>query len=307
MIPMLGAWTMGLIFALLALGVFLSYRIFSFSDITPDGSFTLGAVVTAVFLIEGWGPLPATTLGFAAGMLAGAATGILHTKFGVNAMLSGILVMTALYSINLVVMGKSNVSLNGPVTISTYADRASHWLWGENGTVTLGIWSVDGREIVMLLFALAATAAIGLLMHLFFRTNLGTAMRASGDNPQMISALGVDVGNMTIFGLALSNGLVALSGALFAQYQQMADVQMGIGMVVWGLASVILGEALVSSGGLGLIIVSTIVGSVLFRLLVAAALRLGLPATYLKLATALFVFAALVLPGQIRRLQKRKR
>jgi putative ABC transport system permease protein len=303
-VPLLGAWTMGLILALLALGMFLSFRIFSFSDITPDGSFTLGAVVAAVFLIKGWGPLPATALGLGAGLLAGAATGILHTKFGINGLLSGILVMTALYSINLGVMGKSNVSLSGPVTLTTYADRLSHRVLGEKGTVTLGIWNVDGRELFMLLFTLIVTSVVGLLLYLFFRTNLGTAMRASGDNPQMIRALGVDTGNMTIAGLALANGLTALSGALFAQYQQMADVQMGIGMVVWGLASVILGEALVSSTSLGLVVTGTILGSLLFRLLVAAALRLGLPANNLKLATALFVFAALVLPAQVRRWRK---
>lgn len=304
MIPLLGAWTMGLILALLALGMFLSFRIFSFSDITPDGSFTLGAVVTAVFLINGWGPLPATLLGFGAGMLAGATTGILHTKFGINGLLAGILVMTALYSINLAVMGKSNVSLSGPVSLTTYADRLSYRLWGDAGGVALGIWKVDGRELFMLLFSLVITSAVGLLLYLFFRTNLGTAMRASGDNPQMVRALGVDTGNMTIAGLALANGLTALSGALFAQYQQMADVQMGIGMVVWGLASVILGEALVSSTSLGLVVTGTILGSLLFRLLVAAALRLGLPANNLKLATALFVFAALVLPAQLRRWRK---
>jgi putative tryptophan/tyrosine transport system permease protein len=303
-IPLLGAWTMGLILALLALGMFLSFRIFSFSDITPDGSFTLGAVVAAVFLINGWGPLPATALGFGAGMLAGATTGILHTKFGINGLLAGILVMTALYSINLAVMGKSNVSLSGSVSLTTYADRLSERLWGDSGGITIGIWKVDGRELFMLVFSLIITSVVGLLLYLFFRTNLGTAMRASGDNPQMVRALGVDTGNMTIAGLALANGLTALSGALFAQYQQMADVQMGIGMVVWGLASVILGEALVSSTGLGLVVTGTILGSLLFRLLVAAALRLGLPANNLKLATALFVFAALVLPAQMRRWRK---
>jgi putative ABC transport system permease protein len=303
-VPLLGAWTMGLILALLALGVFLSFRIFSFPDITTDGSFTLGAVVTAVFLIKGWGPLPATAMGFVAGMLAGATTGILHTKFGINGLLAGILVMTALYSINLWVMGKSNISLSGSVSLTTYADRLSQRFMGESGAITVGIWSVDGRELFMLLFSLLVTSVVGLLLYLFFRTNLGTAMRASGDNPQMIRALGVDVGNMTVAGLALANGLTALAGALFAQYQQMADVQMGIGMVVWGLASVILGEALVSSSGLGLVVTGTILGSLLFRLLVAAALRLGLPATNLKLATALFVFAALVLPAQVRRWRK---
>ena len=146
----------------------------------------------------------------------------------------------------------------------------------------------------------------GTILYLFFRTNLGTAMRGAGDNDQMVRALGVSDGNMTILGLALSNGLIALSGALLAQYQGFADVQMGIGMVVWGLASVIIGEALVGSRGLGLTIAGAVMGSVLFRLLVAIALRWGLNPNDLKLITALFVFAALILPGAIAKLKKSK-
>jgi putative tryptophan/tyrosine transport system permease protein len=303
---LLGAWTLGLIMALLALGIFLSFRIFSFADITTDGSFAFGAAITAVCLVRGWGPLPATAAGFCAGMLAGAATGILHTKFGINGLLAGILVMTSLYSVNLGVMGKSNIPLTQSVTLVTYADRLSAYVLGETGAVRIGIWSVGGRELFLLLFTLVIAVVVGVLMYFFFRTNLGTAMRASGDNPQMIRALGVDVGNMMIAGLALANGLTALAGALLAQYNQVADLQMGIGMVVWGLASVIIGEALVGSTSIGLTVAGTIIGSVLFRLIVAGALRMGLPNTYLKLATAVFVFVALVLPGQLKRLRKQR-
>jgi putative ABC transport system permease protein len=161
----------------------------------------------------------------------------------------------------------------------------------------------------MLALALAVAALCGAVLYLFFRTNLGTAMRATGDNPQMIRALGVNTGNMMVTGLALSNGLIALSGSLFAQYQGFADVQMGIGMVVWGLASVIIGEALVGGSHLGLTLVGVIMGSILFRQLLAIALRAGLNPNYLKLITALFVVIALVLPmliGRLREYTKRR-
>jgi putative ABC transport system permease protein len=164
---------------------------------------------------------------------------------------------------------------------------------------------VGVRDAAMLGGVFLVVVAVGLVLYLFFRTNLGTSMRATGDNPQMICALGVSVDFIIILGLALSNGLIALSGALLAQYQGFADVQMGIGMVVWGLASVIIGEALTGTRSLGLTIVGTIMGSVLFRLLVAIALRWGLNPNDLKLITALFVFAALVLPGFIEKLKRR--
>jgi putative ABC transport system permease protein len=144
------------------------------------------------------------------------------------------------------------------------------------------------------------------MLYAFFRTNLGTAMRATGDNAQMIQALGANVGNMIIVGLALANGLVALAGALLAQYQGFADVQMGIGMVVWGLASVIIGEALIGTQGLGLTIVGAVMGSLLFRLLVAIALRAGLDPNDLKLITAIFVFAALILPNLLESVKSSK-
>src|SRR5262245_745500 len=148
---------------------------------------------------------------------------------------------------------------------------------------------------------------VGVLLYLFFRTNLGTAMQAAGDNPQMIRALGVNVDNMIVLGLALSNGLIAMAGGLLVQYQGFADVQMGIGMVVWGLASIIIGEALVGVRALGFVITGAIMGSVLFRLIVALALRGGLNPNDLKLVTAVFVFLALVLPSLVTRLQRRAR
>ena len=160
-------------------------------------------------------------------------------------------------------------------------------------------------DLALLVLALLFTAAAGAGLYAFFRTQIGTAMRATGDNPQMIRALGANVERNIVLGLALSNGFVALSGALLAQYQGFADAQMGIGMVVWGLASVIIGEALTRTRSLGLTIVGTIIGSILFRLLVAIALRWGLNPNDLKLVTAFFVFAALVLPGWLERLQQR--
>jgi putative ABC transport system permease protein len=307
---LIGALTIGLILALLALGVYISFRIFQFPDITADGSITLGASVAAVLLVKGhpfWGnPLVATGLAFLAGMLAGATTGVLHTRFRINGLLSGILVMTALYSVNLHVMGKSNVPLMSQTTLATYAQRAGTRLMGGAGSLNILGWEVSTGDAAVLVAAFLVSAVTGGLLYAFFRTNVGTAMRATGDNQQMIRALAVDVGNMITFGLALSNGLIALAGALLAQYQGFADVQMGIGMVVWGLASVIIGEALTGVQSLGLTIIGAVMGSVLFRLLVAIALRWGLDPNDLKLITAAFVFAALILPGFVGRLKVRR-
>jgi putative ABC transport system permease protein len=166
-------------------------------------------------------------------------------------------------------------------------------------------WEISTRDLSLLLLSFVVTALTAAALYLFLRTDLGTAMRGTGDNAQMIRAVGVNDGNMLVFGLALSNGLVAVSGALLAQFQGFADVQMGIGMVVWGLASVIIGEALVGANLLGLVVVGAVMGSVLFRLLVAIALRWGLNANDLKLITATFVFVALVAPDFLRKLRRR--
>jgi putative ABC transport system permease protein len=298
---LVGALTIGLILSLLALGVFISFRIFEFPDITADGSITLGASLAAALLVHQVHPVAATAAALVAGAIAGALTAIIHTRFAVNRLLSGILVMTALYSINLHIMGKSNVPLLSETTLATMAERAGTALTGSANDLVVAGWNLAVRDASMLVWALILVIAISILLFAFFRTNLGLAMQAAGDNAQMIRALGVNVDTMLVLGLALSNGLVALSGALLAQYQGFADVQMGIGMVVWGLASIIIGEALVGVRQLGLLIAGGILGSVLFRLLVAIALRGGLNPNDLKLVTAVFVFAALVVPQVARR------
>ncbi len=300
---LMASWTIGLILSVLALGVYISFRIFHFADITVDGSITLGGAVAGVLIVRGMGAGWAMAIALIAGFAAGAVTGVLHTKFGVHKLLSGILVMTALYSINLHIMGKSNIPLLAERTLPIWAEGLARRLW-MNGSING--WQTNIGDVATLLVSFLIVTALVVAIFCFFRTHLGTAMRASGDNEEMMRALGVNVGNMTILGLALSNGLVALSGALLAQYQGFADVQMGIGMVVWGLASVIIGQALVGLESLGLSLVGTIVGSVLFRLMVAIALRWGLNPNDLKLITALFVFAALVLPVAVKKMRVRK-
>lgn len=299
MILLLSAWTYGLILALVALGVLISFRIFSMPDITVDGSVTLGAAVATMLIVAGVNPLLATLAAAACGMAAGALTGILHTQFKINQLLSSILVMTALWSVNLRIMGRSNV----PIPSGSLANAAENLGVALLGRTTLPIleWQVHVRDLAMLALAAVAVTLVGVAFYAFFRTNLGTAMRATGDNPQMIRALGVNVGGMIIAGLALANGLVALSGALLAQLQGFTDIQMGIGMVVWGLASVIIGEALVGARHLGLTIVGAIMGSLLFRLMIALVLRAGLNANDLKLITAIFVLAAMILPQLVTR------
>lgn len=303
---MIGAWTIGLILSLLALGVFISFRVFHFPDITADGSITLGASVAAVLLVGGTNPVLATSIAFVCGAIAGATTGILHTKFEIHKLLSGILVMTALYSVNLHVMGKSNVPLLTETTLATLAASAGTSVFGDVESVFIAGWEVNTRDASVLIAALLASVVTGALLYVFFRTDLGTAMRGTGDNNQMVRALGISDANMTILGLALSNGFIAVSGALLAQYQGFADVQMGIGMVVWGLASVIIGEALVGSKLLGFTICGAVMGSVLFRLMVAIVLRWGLNPNDLKLITAVFVFIALILPGALAKIKQSK-
>ncbi|MGH9384282.1 MAG: ABC transporter permease [Vicinamibacterales bacterium] len=303
---LIGALTIGFILSLLALGVFVSFRIFAFPDITAEGSITLGAALSATLLVSDVSPVVATAAAVVAGVLAGTTTGVLHTRFKINGLLAGILVMTALYSINLHVMGRSNIPLLASPTFASSAAELGAILLGHQEYVHVLGWEIATRDVSVLLFAMAAAGFVGLALYVFFRTDLGTSMRATGDNSQMIRALGVSDQNMIVLGLALSNGLIALSGSLLAQYQGFADVQMGIGMVVWGLASVIIGEALVGVRQLGYAIVGAVMGSVLFRELVAIVLRWGLNPNDLKLATAIFVFGALILPGLLEQLRKRR-
>lgn len=303
---LIGTFTIGLILSLLALGVFVSFRIFNFPDITAEGSITLGASVSASMIVAGYNPLFATLIALTCGFIAGALTGIIHTRFNINGLLAGILVMTALYSINLHVMGRSNVPLMSEKTIITYFEDLAKTLMPGSDSINILGNPVPSKDIFILFSFLVLVVILGGLLYLFFKSHLGTAMRATGNNQQMIRAQGVNTKTMIILGLAISNALIALSGAALAQFQGFADVQMGIGMLVWGLASVIIGEALINEKSLGFLITGAIFGSIIFRLLVAGALRLGLNPNDLKLITAVFVFIALVLPKILKKKNKLK-
>lgn len=302
MVLLLGSFAVGLILSLLAVGVVVSFRVLSFRDLTVDGSFALGGAVAATALVAGWNPWLATSAACLAGAAAGAATGLLATRLGINGLLAGILVMTALYSVNLRVMGKSNLPLTSASTIVTQARS----LVESDAAWTIDRWRIPRSDVAVIALMGGLVAVVAVTLWAFFQTQLGISLRATGDNDAMIRALGVEVGWMTTFGLAVSNGLVALAGALLVQYQGFADVQMGIGMVVWGLASVIIGESLVGSNRIGYLLTGAVMGSILFRLLVAIALRWGLNPMDLKLVTAAFVLAALVLPGAIAALRQRR-
>lgn len=293
---LIGALTMGFILALMALGVFLTFRIFGFADLATDSILTLGAATAAVLMTRGVPPLAAMAVATASGMLAGCVTGLLHTRLHINNLLSGILVMTGLYSVNLRIMGGSNIPLSRVTTVVDMAKAAAQKLTGLE-RVSLSIWEVPTGDLAVLASATSLACLLGVLLRLFFLTDFGIALRASGDNGQSALAQGVSAPNMLLFSLMLAGGFSALAGSLLAQYQGFADVQMGVGTLVLGLASVIMGQALVRSRSLGIALTGTIMGSVLFRLLVSIALRWGLNPNDLKLITALFVLVTLILPN----------
>jgi putative ABC transport system permease protein len=297
--------TIGLILSLLALGVFLTYRVFGLLDLTTDGAFGVGAATAAALLAHGWPPAAATAVGGWAGAMAGLVTGMVHTRFGVNALLAGILTTTALYSGNLYIMGGGDRSIANVPTLITRAEHALDWVAPGTETLTLFGTQVAARSVAALLLMLLLVPVVAWLMALFFRTSLGLALRATGDNPQMARALGVSVSGALVVGLVMANGLIGLSGALFAEYQGFANIQMGLGIIVTALASVILGETLFGRRGITSRIVAVIIGTVLFRLLIAGAVRAGIDANALKLLTAAFVFLALVVPDAVRRRLRR--
>ena len=301
---LIGSLSMGFLLSLLTLGVFITYRVMGRLDLTTDGSFGLGAAVAAALLGSGVDPLVATVLAAAAGWLAGATTGLVYVVLGIDTLLAGILVTTGLYTIQLRTLGGGNRSLGSARTLPDVAEDLWHALRLPE-TVMLGETGVPASLFsALLVFAVFVSFSIWVLAR-FLRTDLGLAMRAAGGNPQAARALGLDTGMMTTLGLVLANGLVALAGALFAQYQGFADVSMGIGMIVTALACLVLGEGLVGRGTLRRQIVGTLAGTIAFRLLVAAAVRAGLPGDTLKLATALFVLAALGVPAGIARMRRR--
>jgi putative ABC transport system permease protein len=292
---LIGAVTIGLIHALLGLGVFLSYRVYRLVDLTADGSFGIGVAVAAALLVHGVHPVPATAAATLAGVLAGGITGFLYTRFMVNPLLAGVLTSTALYSVSLFVMGSGSLSLASSPTLVAQAGRAAERL-GLPATVTLLGTEVQGSSVATLLLMALLAVGGGLALAGFLGTDLGTAMRAAGSNPQMARAVAIDVERMVVLGLGVSNALIALSGALIAQYQGFANISMGVGAVVTGLANLMVGETLLGKRSIGRWIAGAVVGAVVFRLLVAGAIRAGLNADALKLVTAVLVLAVLILP-----------
>jgi len=270
----------GLAYGLVALGIVITFRILSFPDLTVDGSFPLGAAVVARFITEGVSPVYGIFLAIAAGFVAGCCTGVLYTKLKINSLLAGILMMTVLYSFNLRIMGKSNIQL---LTVDTFLTPL------ENLPMN--------RFIPIIAFFFVVSFGVKILTDLFMHTQLGFAMRATGDNEQMIRALGVNTDNTTILGLGISNAFVALSGALVAQDQGFADVGMGIGMIVAGLASIIIGEALLGKHTVQRMTLAALIGSFLYKEIISIGLRLGLAPTDLKLATGIMVILALGIPA----------
>ena len=276
---LLGALELGLLYSLMALGVYITYRILDFPDLTVDGSFTTGGGIAAVMITHGYNPWLASLAAFGGGLLAGICTGLLHTKGKINALLSGIIMMIALYSINMRIMGKPNTSLLGESTVFSSV----------NAFITMPI----------------AVILILLLLNLFLRTDLGLALRATGDNARMIRSFGANTDTTTVLGVSLANGLVALSGALVAQQSGFADISMGIGMIVIGLASVIIGEAIFGATNVIHTTISVVLGAIVYRIVVALALRVEwLDTSDLKLITAIIVIIALVLPTARRALRR---
>jgi putative ABC transport system permease protein len=271
----------GLVYAFVAIGVFLTFRVLAFPDLTVDGSFVVGGSIAAVMIAAGGNPFLATIAAFAGGLASGSVTGLLNTKLGIPGLLAGILMMVGLYSVNLLIMGRPNIPLLRSITIF---DSVASWFGTE-------------RSTILVIITLAAIAFLVLMvLNWFLRTELGLALRATGDNEQMVRGLGVDTDKNILLGCAISNGLVALSGALVAQYQQFCDVNMGIGMIVMGLAAVIIGEALIHPRGVASMLLAALVGTFLYRLFITIAFRLGLAPGNLKLITALLVIVALAIP-----------
>jgi putative ABC transport system permease protein len=281
----------GALAGFLGLGVLISFRFFRFPDLTAEGSYPLGGAVAASLLVAGVPPVLATLAAIAAGVLAGMATALIHTKLRINNIVAGIIVMTALYSVNLRVMGRANISL---LSVRTLFDEATAAVGaGAQGEVAGGMLGETSVTIVLTLSLLAlAGAALAWFMH----TDLGLAVRATGENQTMIRSLGVDTDRTKLIGLGLSNGAIALSGALVAQDHGFADIGMGIGILVTGAAAVMIGEALFGDGSIERWVVATVAGVLIYRFLVALALRVGLAPVDLKLITAALLLLALALP-----------
>lgn len=280
LLAMQGAVSQGVLWGIMTLGVYVTYKVLDFADLTVDGSFALGGAVSAVFFVNGMNPFLSLLMAFIAGGLAGLVTGLLNTKLKIPGILAGILTMIALYSINIRIMGKSNLPFGKMPTMVTCLDF-------------LGFSKVT----TALILGVAFSAVIIALMYWFFGTEIGCAIRATGNNEKMVRAQGVNTDTMKIIGLVISNALVALSGAMVSQSQGYADVGMGTGTIVIGLASVIIGEVVMGKHlGFWYLLASVVVGSVIYRIIIAVVLQLGLETSDLKLLTAIIVAVALSVP-----------
>lgn len=287
---MIGALEVGLLYGVMAIGVYLTFRVLNFADLTVDGSFTTGAATAAVGLTQGWNPIVATLAGFGTGFFAGIVTGLLHTKGKIDGLLAGILTMIALWSVNLRIMDGANVPLLRTDTMFTPLREAGF----------MGSWGAVGIFAVALL-------SLSAVMYWFLSTDMGLSLRATGDNGPMITSFGVSTDFTKIFTLALSNGFVGMCGGLVAQYQGFADVSMGIGLILIGLASVIMGQAILGQKHLFVAILAVVVGAVLYRLIIFAALKVGLNPNDMRAVTAALVIVALLLPRWKKYLPSSKR
>ncbi|MHA6260816.1 ABC transporter permease [Sporosarcina sp. CAU 1771] len=314
-----GSVEQGIIYAIMALGVYLSFRVLDFPDLTVDGSFVTGAAVAATMITLGYNPIFATSIALVAGFTAGCITGLLHTKGKINALLSGILMMIALYSINLRIMGMTTENSVGRPNIplmsaDTIFSRFSEF-WSSLGIdqainklfTSLGaeyIPSTWGTLFIMLII----TVLIKFVVDWLLQTEIGLAIRATGDNKKMIRSLSANTDTLVILGLGFSNALVAFAGALIAQYSKFADASMGIGMIIIGLASVIIGEAIFGTKTIMRTTLAVIVGAIIYRIVLGLALRVKfLDAGDMKLITAVIVICALILPQVIDKKREKKR
>lgn len=282
-----GGATLGVIWGIMALGLYLTYRVLNYADLTVDGSLTLGGALSAVFVAAGMPPILAILLATLGGMLAGLVTGWLHTKLRIPDLLAGILTQFGIYSINLRIMGKANFGLLNEVTLFTQIKN-------------LGIPSKWAGLIIGLIFVIILV----ILIYCFFGTEIGCALRATGNNQDMVEAMGANTKAMIVLGLVVGNGLVAMAGGLLAQYQGYADINMGVGTIVIGLAAIMIGEVLFSKRSYIHRLTGVIIGSVVYRIIIAFVLRISLNSNFIikitaddmKLITAIIVAAALVAP-----------
>lgn len=283
-----GSVELGLIYGLVAIGVLISFRILDFPDLTADGSFPLGAAVSASLIVAGWNPWLATSVAVICGCAAGMFTAWLNVRWHILNLLASILTMTALYSINLRIMGRPNIALLDETTVLSFLEAQG----------------LSPMTSTILFLSLTVTLMV-LLLHRFFQSEVGLSIRATGINPRMARAQGIRTKGKILTGMAISNGFIALAGALFAQSQGFADVTMGVGTIIVGLAAVIIGEALFHTRFLLLTIIACVIGSIIYRLAIALALNagvLGLQASDLQLVTALIVGVAMILPKARKRI-----